>query len=175
MHIYKTHSKLNNANKIQYLRQWKLLFCIFLGCQVQMYNCIHYCGYTMLYNINKQIKNFLQVIFIILPFCIGEFNSYLINALTFTLLELHVISRCYQYRVKWVCTSMLSVQDLYCWLTNFKVFFLIFLNMIMDSFKYRRWIIPFKKFSRLVVNIEHSYFWTAHGIDFFTRKKIILS
>ena len=47
--------------------------------------------------------------------------------------------------VRPACTSMLSNQALYYWLTNFK-----FSSNDNEHFKNRRWIIQFKKFSRLV-------------------------
>ena len=69
-----------------------------------------------------------------------------------------VISLCYLYRARPACTSVQSDQALYCWLTNFKVFPLISLKMIMESSINARWIIPFKKFGMVTVNI--SFWWS---------------
>ena len=71
---------------------------------------------------------------------------------TFNLLELKVISLWHQYWVSQdrlhVHISVQSDQALYCWLTNLDI-----LKIIIDSSKFRRYIILFKKFNRIRVNI----------------------
>ena len=68
--------------------------------------------------------------------------------------ETKVIILCHQCRARPACTSVLSDQAIYYWLTNFKfsswVLILISLKMIMDSSKNGKWIIPF---NRLIVNV----------------------
>ena len=69
---------------------------------------------------------------------------------TLILSEPKVISLCHQYRARWACTSMQSDQALYCWLINLKF---SFWYPLYDNRQFQnwRWIIPFKKFSRLRV------------------------
>ena len=72
--------------------------------------------------------------------------------LTLILLKPKVISLCHHYTARPACTSIQSDQTLYWWLTNLKVFTWISWKMLMESAKNGKWIIPFKKLSRLRIN-----------------------
>ena len=60
-----------------------------------------------------------------------------------------VINICHQYRARPACNTVQSDQALYCWLDIPK--------MIMSNSKNGRWIIPFKKFSRLRIKERRKY------------------
>ena len=96
---------------------------------------------------NKVVYDNLQNV--IQYFMIFECIIVVFYTLTLILPKTKVISICHQYGARPACTSMQYDQPLCCWLTVG----LISLKMITDSSKNGRWIIPFKKFIRLRVNV----------------------
>ena len=98
------------------------------------------------------LRSFLTDIFLFLSFFffltlkLTRVNSRS-DLLILILLEPNVINLCHHYRARPAFMSVQSDQALYCWLTSSSL--LEITKMIMDSFKTGRWIIPFKKFSKL--------------------------
>ena len=77
-------------------------------------------------------------------------------AFTVILVELNWLVFCHQYRSRPACKSVQFDQALYCWQTIFKSSSWSSLKVIMESAKNGWWIIPFKKFNRLRVNVMGS-------------------
>ena len=80
--------------------------------------------------------------------------------LTFILLELKVISIYHQCGARPAFTTVQTDQALYCWMTNFLI--LISLKVVMSTPKNESWVILFKKFSRLRVNVPLNTVTSCH-------------
>ena len=86
----------------------------------------------------------------------------------FNLLEPKVISLCHQYRAWTACTSVLSDQALYCWLTNFS-------EIIMDrSKKNGRWLIFLRNSAGLMVNLHENKYWLYTRYRWYDEIMVVL-
>ena len=94
--------------------------------------------------------------------------------LTLILPTSKVISLCHQYWARPACTSMQSDQDLYYWPTQLQVFILISLKMIMHSAKNGRWIMPFKKFGMIRVNVYLYFIWKGVKLFYYGNLFVII-
>ena len=96
--------------------------------------------------------------FLSLPECVVWKATISFNILTLILPKPKIISLCHHYRTRSAGTSAQSDQAIHSVGWPKSSTHLDFPKMIMDSAKNVRWIIPFKKFGRLMVErLIHVY------------------